>query len=434
MKSNLFQLVILAIFTFLALGGVLFFAFFNTGSEKRGTGNVVLWGTVDAGIMREQLGFIKDAAEDVEQKITYVEKDPRTYNDDLIEALASGAGPDLFLLAQDDIVRQLNKIFVVSYDRYTERKFKDTFIEVGELYLYPEGIVAFPFVIDPMLLYFNRDILSREGIATPPKFWDEFFQLSPKITKRDQASNILQATVALGEYRNVTHAKDIISVLMIQAGNPIVVRTEGGDLRSVLTEKLGFAIRPAELALRFYTEFSNPIKAVYSWNRALPESRDAFLSGDLAFYFGFASELPELRRANPNLNFDIAMLPQTRDDGLRATFGRVQALAITNASRNKNGALIAAQLLSSEGSLSNLASLISLPPVSRRLLSKRPTDDIQPIFFNSALIARAFLDPDGTKTEGIFKDMIESITSGKSRVEGALTDAAKELEDLLRSR
>ncbi|MCH7597828.1 extracellular solute-binding protein [Patescibacteria group bacterium] len=431
MKSNIFQLAILAVFAFLAIAGVIFFAFFSSGSKST-TGNVTLWGTLDASIMKEQLEFIRDATEDVEQRITYVEKDPRTYNDDLIEALASGTGPDLFLLAQDDIVRQLNKIFVVSYDTYTERKFKDTFIEVTELYLYPEGIVALPYVIDPLVLYWNRDILSREGIATPPEFWDEFFQLSPKITKRDQASNILRATVALGEFRNVTHAKDIISVLMIQAGNPIVVRTEGGDLRNVLTENLGFAIRPAELALRFYTEFSNPIKAVYSWNRALPDSRDAFLADDLAFYFGFASELGDLRRANPNLNFDVAMLPQTRDDGLRATFGRVQALAITNASRNKKGALLAARLLSSEGSLSNLASLNNLPPVSRRLLAKRPTDDIQPIFFDSALIARAWLDPDKKKSEDIFKDMIESITSGKFRVDKALTDAARELKDLLR--
>ena len=431
MKGNFFQLIILGIFTVLALAGVLFFAFFNSGGGGT-TGNVTLWGTLDAGIMKKQLEFIKEATTDVEQKITYVEKDPRTYNDELVEALASGTGPDLFLLAQDDIVRQLNKIFVVSYDTYTERKFKDTFIEVGELYLYPQGIVAFPYVVDPMVLYWNRDILQREGIATPPEFWDEFFQLSPKITKRDQASNILQATVALGEFRNVTNAKDIISVLMIQAGNPIVVRAEGGDLQVVLTENLGFAIKPAELALRFYTEFSNPIKAVYSWNRALPESRDAFLANDLAFYFGFASELPELRRANPNLNFDIAMLPQTRDEGLRATFGRVQAFAITNASRNKNGALLAALLLSSDKSLAHLASLNELPPVSRKLLAKRPTDDIQPIFFDSALIARAFLDPDGKKTESIFKDMIESITSGRSRVEKALSDASKELGDLLK--
>jgi len=432
MKGNFFQLTILAAFAFLAIAGVLFFAFFSSDNSRSATGNVTLWGTLDAGIMGEQLKFIDDAVKDVEQKITYVEKDSRTYNEDLIEALASGVGPDMFLLAQDDIVRQLNKIFIVSYDTYTERKFKDTFIEEGELYLYPEGIVAFPYVVDPLVMYWNRNILSREGIATPPQFWDEFFGLSPKITKRDQASNILQATVALGEFRNVAHAKDIISTLMIQAGNPIVARTEKDDLRNVLTENFGFAVRPAELALRFYTEFSNPIKAVYSWNRALPNSKDAFLAGDLAFYFGFASELPELRRANPNLNFDLAMLPQTREDGLRATFGRIQALAITNASRNKNGALLAAMLLSSEGSLSNLASLNNLPPVSRKLLAKQPTDDIQPIFFDSALISRAFLDPDGNKTELIFKDMIESITSGKSRVGGALSDAAKEFADLLR--
>ena len=104
MKSNIFQLAILAVFAFLAIAGVIFFAFFSSGSKST-TGNVTLWGTLDASIMKEQLEFIRDATEDVEQRITYVEKDPRTYNDDLIEALASGTGPDLFLLAQDSRLR-----------------------------------------------------------------------------------------------------------------------------------------------------------------------------------------------------------------------------------------------------------------------------------------------------------------------------------------
>lgn len=431
MKDKTFQLVVLAVFGILAIVGVLFLALAKVGGNADGIGQVVIWGTVDRVIMQKQLSLLRDIDERVTAGVSYVEKDSRTFTKELVEALAAGEGPDIFLLRQDEIVQQRNKLFITSYDSFSLRRFKDTYIEEAELFLEPDGIIAFPYIIDPMILYWNRDILSREGIAVPPEFWDEFFTLSPQITKRDQLSNILQATVALGEYRNINHAKDILSILMIQAGNPIVKRDNQNILQSRLTDQLGFTVRPAESALRFYTEFSNPVKSVYSWNRALPDARTTFLTGDLTFYFGFASELPELRRANPNLNFDIALLPQAREDGVKATFGKMYGFAITQASPNKQGSLQVAALLTSDVLLSDLTKATGLPPVSRRLLSIKPSDAIGPILYDSALISRAWLDPNNNQTDELYKEMIESITSGRLRVSEALGDANLELRRLL---
>ena len=319
-----------------------------------------------------------------------------------------------------------NKIFVLPYESFSERRFKDTYIEAAELYLDETGVIAFPFIVDPLVMYWNRDILSREGVAVPPQFWDEFFVLSPKITKRDRSSNILQATVALGEYGNITHAKDILATLMLQAGNPIVALGATGDIEPQLMKNFGFTVRPAESALRFYTEFSNPIKSVYSWNRALSPSQQLFLADQLAFYFGYASEFSDLTRANPNLNFDVALLPQSRD-GKRATFGKLQAFAVTNVSQNKEGALKVASILSGNFVLEEMAHITGLPPVSRKLLVSPPPDATSPVFYDSALISKAWLDPNAEISDRIFREMVESITSGRLRIGEALQEANDQL-------
>jgi ABC-type glycerol-3-phosphate transport system substrate-binding protein len=218
----------------------------------------------------------------------------------------------------------------------------------------------------------------------------------------------------------------------MQAGNPIVARRALGDLpQSVLSDNRGFSTSPAEAALRFYTEFSNPVKTVYSWNRALPDSRQSFIAGDLALYIGFAGELAEIRRANPNLNFAVTELPQREDGDVKMTFGKMRAFAVPRTSGNPNAAFTVAAILTGAGPLALFAEASGLPPVRRDLLSRPQPDDVLSAFYNSAILSRAWLDPSDTETDGIFRDMIESTISGKARLSEAVRAAEEEINALL---
>lgn len=426
----MFQMVMLGIFLALALGGVLFFALFSGREPKDSIGQVTVWGTMEARIFEKLIELSEPYIDGARDRITYTEKDERFYQTELIDALAAGAGPDIFFLSAENTLENKNKVFVLPYESYSERRFKDTFIEGSEIFLSPEGTIAFPFIVDPLVMYWNRDLLSSEGESLPPEFWDEFLSLSPKITKRDQSLNILRATVALGEFRNVNHAKDIIATLMLQAGNPIATLDVQDTFQARFLEQFDYTVPPAESALRFYTEFSNPIKSVYSWNRSLPSSKDAFLAGDLVFYFGYASEIDDLKARNPNLNFDVTLFPQSREESLRATAGRFEGLAIANASQNKFGALRVATVFTSDPVLDGLRIETGLPPVSRSLLKTPPPDAISPVFYNSALIARTWPDPHAEKTTAIFREMVESVTSGRLRTFESLREANSELDAL----
>ncbi|HPI82617.1 MAG TPA: hypothetical protein PK122_05310, partial [Candidatus Paceibacterota bacterium] len=74
----------------------------------------------------------------------------------------------------------------------------------------------------------------------------------------------------------------------------------------------------------------------------------------------------------------------------------------------------------------------SLPPVLRSLLSEKPKDNAYlETFFNSAIISRSWLDPNEKKTEVIFRDLIENISSNALSSKGAINKANSQIDLLV---
>jgi len=429
-----FQVILLVAFGAFLVFAVLVFSgiiplFDRTPTDVRG--EVVIWGTFPkahlAGSLEE---FNRESGGTF--RVSYVQKQKNTFDTELIEALASDRGPDAVFLSQDLILRHRDKVFPIPFESISVRKFLDTFIEEGELYLSSQGVLALPFSIDPLVMYWNRDMFQSAALARPPIVWDEFFTLSLDLTKVDDALNITESAVALGEFQNINHAKELLSLLIMQAGNPIVAVTEG-SLESVLDRKSGFDTPPAESALRFFTEFSNPAKSVYSWNRSLQSSKDMFLAGDLAVYFGFASEIADIQAKSPHLNFDVTFVPQIRDATPQMTFGNMTGLAVLKDSKNPATAFHVAGLLTSRNFIQAVSEASSLPPVRRDLLSRVPPSASGAVFYQSALISRAWRDPGPTETSAAFKRMVENTLSGRERISEAITRASQTITNLLES-
>ncbi len=422
MQNSTFQVIVLSVFGFFIVAGLVALALFKGGGGATDI-PVVVWGTVPASSFQS---LLPDESDNKAQKVEYVEKSEDTFDQNLIEALASGKGPDAFLLPQDMILRYRDKIYPISYESLSERDFKDTFIQEAELYLFPEGIMAMPFSVDPLVMYWNRDLFANAGLSSHPKYWDEFLTLPDVLTVKDGSQNISKSAVALGEFGNIANAKEIISIMLIQAGNPIV-RNEGAGMRSSLSGDLS----GAGGAVDFYTSFGSPLKTVYSWNRGMTDSKKAFINGDLAVYFGFASEMGDIASKSPYLNFDVAYFPEVRDAKTKITFGKMQGVAISKATKNFEGAWDALVLLSGEGAVKKWVNATNLPPVRRDLIFGTPSDANLTIFYNSALRARGWLDPNKKETGIIFRDMIESITSGRMKTSEALSRAGREIDELL---
>lgn len=427
MKGN-FQLIILVVFVAAAVFGLLVFSgMIPLGGNKNtagGQGTVVVWGTISQQAISTPLENINRANPNL--VIKYVPKDPSTFDQDLLEALASNTGPDLFFLPDNLIFHYSKRISVIPYASFPLAGFKSTFAGAGEVFLTSNGILALPLFIDPLMMYYNRSILDSNNIVNPPTYWDELQNLVPTLTKKDQNQKIITSSVALGQFSNITHAKDILSTLFMQAGNPIV--TEKNN--SFLATLRGGSIDLGNV-LKFFTDFSDPLNGVYSWNKSLPESVNAFSAENLAFYFGYASELSSLVNRNPNENFSVAPLPQLKNSNIKLTFAKVTGIAMSSFSKNPTAAFTVMGLMTTGDFAKELAIALNTVPARRDLLSIKPTDAYFPIFYSSALFARSWLDPSPLDTDNIFRGMIENVLSGNMTPTNSVNDASAKLGLLL---
>ncbi|MCX6713875.1 MAG: extracellular solute-binding protein [Candidatus Vogelbacteria bacterium] len=425
-----FQLGLLTAFgIFLAIAMLIFSGILPGFKSTSGTaaGEVVMWGTLSSNFMSAVEGNVN--TNNNQFKLIYVQKPAENFENLLIEALASGNGPDLILAPHEMIIRQQNKIQPIPYETVSQRVFQDTFVDGAKIFATTNGFLALPAYVDPLVYYFNKDLYTNAGIINYPKKWEEIVKEQPALTKVDSRNNILQSSVAFGSFSNITNAKDILAMLIMQAGNPIVYDAGDFKRRVSLSESFGYSPSPAVAATDFFLQFSNPSKVTYSWNRALPEARDVFIGGKLANYFGLASELDTIKGQNPHLNFDTALIPQQSGDS-RLTFGRFYGVAVLRTSKKLATAMGASTVLAGKAPAQVMVDSFGVVPVRRDILATGIADPFRTVFYNSALISRAWYDVNQTETSNIFRRMLDAIIAGQSTTNEAIRLAEEELKRL----
>ncbi len=425
-----FQLIMIVVFMAAAILGILAFAGLiplggNSNNEKL-QGSLVLWGTVKFDQVSSALEDFNRANPDL--IIKYVQKYPETFDRDLLEAFANGNGPDLFLIPDDLAYHYSNKIFTIPFQTYPLVNFKNNFVGAGNVFLNSKGVTALPIMVDPLVMYYNVSMFESNNIIYPPSDWEALLGMVDKLNKKDETGKLLKSAVALGHFSNVSHAKEILSALIMQAGNPIVQEKNGGYI-STLGNKIGKY--DLDSTLGFYTNFADPLNGAYSWNKSFPNSIDAFSSEKLAIYFGFASELSVIADKNPNLNFMVAPIPQIKNSDSKITFGRTTGLAISSFSKNFDNAYIVANTLANGNFASKLSSLSKVVPARKNLLQAPAENPYSQIFYNSALFAKNWMDPSPDDTSKIFQSMTEAVLSNLMNTQEALINANGKINLLL---
>jgi len=437
---RIFQVVVLLIFGFSLLIGILIFSgilpgFSPGGPEGGAGGTVVMWGTVPNEVIA---GFINTINLENRDRFTleYVPKNPNTFTDEYIQALARGRGPDLILINHEMVVNLGDTFAPVPYASFSERDFRDTFAEGAEIFLSPRGALALPMTIDPLVMYYNRNIFNSEGVPLVPRTWSDFLMISERLTRIDDRRNVLRSGAPLGQFSNVRNAKEILSTLILQAGNPIVIIDNLGGYQSVMRNvAAGQTLAPAAAAVDFFVQFADQSRATYSWSRSLPESQDAFVAETLAIYFGFIGELREIRSKNPNINLDVALVPQRDASAPRVTYGRFNGVAVVGASSNQTTAFQVAFTLVNRQNAFVFSNLFTgLAPARRDLLFAAPTDAFGQTLYQSALMSKAWLDPDPPRTRVIMSSMTENVLLRRQESRSAVTDADQQINNLFGNR
>lgn len=419
-NSSMVQTIVLVVFGLGIILGVLFFSgkVPLPGDKKKTdgpTGSVVIWGVLPYSQMSSFLDGIEQSYDELE--LSYIEKKSETIQTDLVNALASGKGPDIFMMNSQQVAENLDRLYIIPYETIPESVYQKTYADIGDSLLISNGIIGLPMIIDPMVLYYNKDIFTSNFEVDPPKTWDKLTELVPKLVKKDEAGKISQAAIALGTVNNNSHTKEILALKMLQDGNPIVHFSSQINKWQSDIESGGALVS----ALYWYTGFMNPVNNFYTWNTSLPNDRDMFTAGKSGMYIGYPTELETIRKLNPNLNFGMAMIPQKSSDARKTNYAQVYSLGISKISKNRNNAVAVALLLTNKENLAKLVSPTYYAPARRDLLNDKPNNnDITVTIYNSAIISKSFFDPNSTKTKDAFVSAINQINSGQKGVEQSL--------------
>lgn len=432
MNIRPFEIALIGFFAIMGVVGVIALSLSRSGpseEEQLYGDRVSIWGTVDEAAMNE---FLKEVYDEIPamKVVSYRQIDARNFEDTVVNAIAEGKSPDLLMMPHAFLVSMRTKLMPISFDTFPERTFKDNYIDGASIFMRQDGVYGIPFAVDPLMMYWNRDLFAGAGIAQPPSTWENVLSstITP-LTEINDRREIVQSALAFGEYDNVQRAKEILSMLLLQAGTTIV--DERADGYSVTLDDDGASsLAPGQAALGFYSQFALPNRETYSWNRNEPLDKTAFTSGNLALYFGLGSEWRSIEKANPNLNYDVTGVPQGAGATTLRTYGEFYAFAIPRASQKVQGAYATALLLSSAEYGERMASVLDLAPTHRALYGAANNDAFRSLLYKSALISRGWLDPSPVETDRVFEDMIEEAASGNTRYGTIIDDGARVLETL----
>src|SRR3989344_2719194 len=425
---------------FYILVGIIVFVFFATiiwilaGVQSRPEKSALeFWGVFDE---NKSLSKAIDKFESQHSgvRITYKEFSYEDYERNLIDALAAGTGPDIFMIHNTWLAKHRNKL--ESQPQPTSKNeegfinivdFKNQFVDVAFTDLvFQDKIYAMPIYLDTLALFYNKSLLNSAGITTPPANWEEFNKDVELLTKFDKFGNIIQAGAAMGTARNINRSTDILMLLMLQNGTRMtnVANTNATFARAVNAERVG------ENALQYYVDFANPRKKVYAWNDSQHYSVDAFVEESLAMMFNYSHQVDILRSKAPRINIGIAPIPQVTS--LQASnYANYWAPAVSVAAENKKADWQFINFLSSREGATLYLSEVLRPSARRDIIDIQRTDPILGPFAVQALSAKSWHQVDSIAIEKIFADMIDDINYGRAKLGDALRNAQEKVNVLM---
>lgn len=364
--------------------------------------------------------------------IKYVKKNIVDYEQELINAIASGNSPDIFTIHNDWLPKHMDKMAPMP-SGMTERQYKETFVDVAASdFIKDSKIYAIPLAIDVLAMYYNKDILGSAGIFTPPTTWPEVVAAVQKITKQDTSGNFTRSGLAMGTSSNINRSADMLMLLMLQNGTRFYNDNNTSAIFDQQTRVNDQSFYPGATALDFYTQFARPSKKAYTWNTKSDNSVDAFAQGKLAMMLSYSYMLPTIKDKAPNLNWGVVAVPQVDNSGLKVNFANYWAEGVSKTSLKQEVAWDFLNFISQKDVLAKYYETVKAPSARKDLLSTQISDIELGVFAESAITAKSVYKSEPGQFESIMLKMIDDVILRGSLPEEAVSDAVSQVNFLLR--
>lgn len=208
----------------------------------------------------------------------------------IIQGAATGTLPDILIVDNPDnqsLAAQGALADITDYVQDWEHK--DAYFDgPWASTVYQERNYGVPFDSNATALFYNLDLLSAAGFDAPPATWDELRETAAALSEGDQAGFCLSLTAT---------EEGTFTYLPFLWGN-------GGDL-----EDVGGAANVEALTLlnAMMNEDESIPRAALQWGQG--DANNQFLAGKCALMINGPWQLPGIREANPEFEWDVAAWP-----------------------------------------------------------------------------------------------------------------------------
>lgn len=415
--------------------------------------------------------IIKDAAKALKgYDIKYVKKKlDASYENDALNSILSGQGPDIWAMPNDWVYRHRDKLAEMPSSVIASSK-----IDIDHQFVpaiktsvdFDNKIYALSPTVDTLMVYYNsklfdaaleefsaanrtvsadsdpvreskRQALQRASklLGEVPGTWNDFVETVKLITKKNGAG-FDRSGLAMGTTGNVTYETDILSALDLQNGtNMLSTDLKLANFNLPQNTAAGTNDYPARRALEFYTSFSNPASANYTWDSSMPSDIEAFATSKAAMMLGPDSLSWRLSQNYPDFRFKKAALPQIGSSSdIISDYASFTAFTVPRASANSAAAWSIIYNLASGASSYDATVRVSTslkkkdfaPTLADRLGSSNP-GSFQNQTAKLWIKGRYPLDVDA-----IMREVIDNVVSSKLTSQASLDSAALKVTDLLK--
>jgi multiple sugar transport system substrate-binding protein len=416
---------------------------------------LVWWNVFDDPTVYQEM--IKTYEEDNNVEIELVTFSYAEYEQELVRALASGTGPDIFTIQNSWLPehRDLIAPVPIAEDFTTAtpdelkaieprvdalpglRSFVDSYVPVvSDDFVSESRIFAIPLYVDSLALYYNKDLLNSANQQVPTT-WDQFVEVANALTTRDANGRITRSGAAMGAATNINRSTDILSALMLQDGAaPVDAERQFAAFDRSEERADGSDFNPGLEALKFYTDFAIDSSDHFTWSLdpSVWYSIDNFASGEVAMMLNYSHQADEVRSKNAKLNFGVARLPQPKGFRSYQTYANYWGQTVSKASPHVLEAWEFINYLSRDDN--NLAYLQGAhkPPAKLSQVPAFENDLDLGVFADQSAVAMSLYSPDINLTETVLAQAIEDVILNRRPALEALQVAASQITQQLQNR